>query len=323
MLFANLRGLREAGKIFAVPTYFYVASLGTVILIGLVKGTLGMLHPQALPSEAKLGMTVGTPGSSVFASLGIFFLLKAFANGGVSLTGLEAISNSVSAFRKPVARNARTTLICMCFTLGFLVLGTSLIANWTHAVPYGSGTPTVVSQEVHLILGGGFGNVLFYVIQMATVLILFTGGNTSFNGFPYLASFVATDGFLPRQLTKRGHRLVFSNGILILGAIAIALDHRLQSATQCVGRPLCDRRIYRVRHRRCGHGQAPPAGTRKTLAPIRCNQRLLCNAVVLCCGNLICNQVQRRSVADCLGCTTHVLRALTIASTVHGRGRTT
>ena len=225
MFYGNLRGIREAGKAFAFPTYFFVASLGIVVVTGLVKAALGGLHPLAIPTTASLGYShIGGPGNDALMGLGVFFLLKSFANGGASLTGLEAVSNGISAFREPVARNARITLVVMCCTLGFLVAGTSLLAHWVHAVPYAAGTPTVVSQEVRAVLGpDGIGSVLFYVVQAATVLILFTGGNTSFNGFPYLASFVAKDSFLPRQLIKRGHRLTFSNGILLLTAVAILL----------------------------------------------------------------------------------------------------
>jgi amino acid transporter len=223
MLFGNLRGIREAGSIFAIPTYFYVASLSLVVIIGLVKGALGALHAHALPSPTDLGYTPGHQ-TGFLMGLGIFYCLRAFANGGASLTGLEAVSNGIATFRKPEARNGRIALIVMCSILGFLVLGTSLIAHWTHAVPYAAGTPTVVSQEVRNVLGSSwFGTFFFYVVQTATVLILFTGGNTSFNGFPYLANFVAGDQFLPRQLTKRGHRLAFSNGIVVLAVVAILL----------------------------------------------------------------------------------------------------
>ena len=156
--------------------------------------------------------------------LGLFYVLQAFANGGTSLTGLEAVSDGIGSFREPRSRNGRKTLIAMCCILAFLVAGTSLLAHWTHAVPYAKGTPTVVSQEVKLVLGtAGIGAVLFLVVQIATVLILFTGGNTSFNGFPWLASFVAGNSFLPRALTKRGHRLAFSNGIFVLTVVAIIL----------------------------------------------------------------------------------------------------
>ena len=223
MLFGNLRGIREAGSIFAIPTYFYVVSLSLVVITGLVKAAVGGLQAHALPSPAALGYTPGHQ-TGFLMGLGIFYSLRAFANGGASLTGLEAVSNGISTFRRPEARNGRIALVVMCSILGFLVLGTSLIAHWTHAVPYAAGTPTVVSQEVRYVLGSTwFGTVFFFIVQTATVLILFTGGNTSFNGFPYLASFVAGDSFLPRQLTKRGHRLAFSNGIFVLAAVAILL----------------------------------------------------------------------------------------------------
>jgi amino acid transporter len=224
MLFANLRGIREAGSFFAIPTYFYVASLSLMVVTGLVKAALGGLHAHGLPSATQLGYPIGHPNQSWLMGLGVFYVLKAFANGGVSLTGMEAVSDGISSFRAPVARNGRKALVTMCLILGFLVLGTSVLAHLTHAVPYAAGTPTVLSQEVQDVLGSSWiGQVLFYVVQAATVLILFTGGNTSFNGFPYLASFVAGDSFLPRQLTKRGHRLAFSNGIFVLAVVAIAL----------------------------------------------------------------------------------------------------
>jgi amino acid transporter len=223
MLFGNLRGIREAGSFFAIPTYFYVVSLSLVVITGLVKGALGGLHAHALPSAAALGYPIGNQRGFLMG-LGIFYCLRAFANGGSSLTGMEAVSNGISSFRKPEARNGRIALLIMCGILGFLVLGTSLLAHWTHAVPYASGSPTVVSQEVRAVLGNTWvGTVLFFLVQAATVMILFTGGNTSFNGFPYLASFVAGDSFLPRQLTRRGHRLAFSNGIFVLAAVAILL----------------------------------------------------------------------------------------------------
>jgi amino acid transporter len=223
MLYGNLRGIREAGSIFAIPTYFYVVSLSLVVITGLVKGILGGLHAHALPSAVALGYPIGNQRGFLMG-LGIFYCLRAFANGGSSLTGLEAVSNGISSFRKPEARNGRIALLIMCGILGFLVLGTSLLAHWTHAVPYASGSPTVVSQEVQYVLGNTWvGTALFFLVQAATVMILFTGGNTSFNGFPYLASFVAGDSFLPRQLTRRGHRLAFSNGIFVLAAVAILL----------------------------------------------------------------------------------------------------
>ncbi len=225
LLFGNLRGIREAGSYFAVPTYFFIVSLSVVIIFGLTKEVMGTLHQIPLPPPGEVyGGKIGHPSSGLLYGLAFVSLLRSFANGGSSLTGLEAISNGVSSFRRPEARHARQTLVVMSCTLGFLVLGVTLLAKWTHAVPYAQGSPTVVSQEVKAVFGTSpVGHLGFYVVQLATMLILYTGGNTSFNGFPYLASFVAGDRFLPHQLTKRGHRLAFSNGILVLAAVALAL----------------------------------------------------------------------------------------------------
>jgi len=225
LIYGNLRGIREAGKIFAFPTYFYVLALGATMLVGYYKKITGSLHYIPIPPHSELYHGVlGTPGNGALYGLAFIGLLRAYANGGSSLTGLEAISNGVASFRKPASTNARVTLVVMSCILGFLVLSTTLVATWTHALPRASGTPTVVSQEVQAIFGtGSFGHALFLLVQGATLLILYTGGNTSFNGFPFLANYVATDRYLPRQLTKRGHRLAFSNGIIVLGIVALVL----------------------------------------------------------------------------------------------------
>jgi amino acid transporter len=225
LLYGNLRGIREAGRYFAVPTYFFIFSMVTVIVLGFIKEALGMLHYIPIPPASQLyGGRFGTSGEGWLYGLAFISLLRSFANGGSSLTGLEAISNGVSSFRRPEAKHARQVLVVMSSTLAFLVLGVTLLARWTHAVPYAIGSPTVVSQEAKAVFGTSpAGHLAFYVVQLATMLILYTGGNTSFNGFPYLASFVAGDAFLPRQLTRRGHRLAFSNGIIVLTAVALAL----------------------------------------------------------------------------------------------------
>ncbi|MBP7903238.1 MAG: amino acid permease, partial [Candidatus Planktophila sp.] len=144
-------------------------------------------------------------------------LLRAFANGGSSLTGLEAISDGVALFKTPEHVNAKRTLVTMSVLLGTLVLGVSWFASHVHAVPYESGFPTVISQVAKAAVGeGAFGGVMFLLVQLATMLILFAGANTTYSAFPLLCNFVATDGYLPRQLMKRGHRLAFSNGIFLL-----------------------------------------------------------------------------------------------------------
>jgi amino acid transporter len=222
LLYGNLRGIREAGKFFAFPTYFFIASLGLVVVAGYVKKAMGTLAVHSVHQPGTV--PIGHAGSGLLYGASFVIILRSFANGGSSLTGLEAISNGVGAFREPTARHARQTLVVMSSVLAFLVLGVTLIAHWTHAVPYESGSPTVVSQEVRFVLGHGpVGNVLFYVVQFATLLILYTGANTSFNGFPFLASFVAEDAYLPKRLTRRGHRLAFSNGIIVLTVVALAL----------------------------------------------------------------------------------------------------
>ena len=225
LIYGNLRGIREAGSYFAVPTYLYVTALGATILVGYYKKFTGHLAVLPVPNHALLvDGKFGSKGTGLLMGLAFISLLRAYANGGSSLTGLEAISNGVASFRKPASKNARITLIIMSSVLAFLLLGTALLAAWTHALPYGAGTPTVVSQEVLDVFGGhGIGHTIFYCVQFATLLILYTGGNTSFNGFPFLANYVATDRYLPRQLTKRGHRLAFSNGILVLGVVSLLL----------------------------------------------------------------------------------------------------
>ncbi|MDQ2838335.1 MAG: amino acid permease [Actinomycetota bacterium] len=221
LAYGNLRGVREAGKAFALPTYLFVGSAGLVIVVGIVREIFGDLPKYG---SAPGMIHVVNEHHSILSGLAIFYLLKAFANGGASLTGLEAISNGVSAFRSPSGRNARRTLSTMSLLLGTLVAGISYLAYETHATPYDKGTPTVISQVARAAFGTAwYGHLGFVLVQVATALILFTGANTPFTGFPFLASFIAEDSFLPRQLTRRGHRLAFSNGIIVLTVCALAL----------------------------------------------------------------------------------------------------
>jgi len=222
MLYGNLRGIREAGRSFAVPTYLFAGSVIIMIATGLVREILGNLPRQHYPLPGQY--TGHSPTTGLIAFGMVFVLLRAFANGGSSLTGIEAVSNAVSAFRPPEGVNARRVLVTEGLILGTLVAGISWLAHATHAAPYVDGVPTVISQETKIVFGHTvFGTVMFVFVQAATALILYTGGNTSFNGFPFLASFVAEDAFLPRWLTKRGHRLVFSNGIVVLAVLSCAL----------------------------------------------------------------------------------------------------
>ena len=221
LCYGNLRGIREAGRAFAFPTYFFAGSMFIVIGIGIVRELLGDLPTYAINQSGTFGFG---DGKSVVWWMALFYLLKAFANGGSSLTGLEAISNGVSVFHKPQGPNARKTLLTMSIILGTIVAGVSWLAHVTNAQPFTIGTPTVISQVASAVLGEAwYGHAMFFVVQLATMLILYTGANTPFNGFPFLASFVAEDQFLPQQLTRRGHRLAFSNGIIVLTIVSVAL----------------------------------------------------------------------------------------------------
>ena len=221
LAFGNLRGIREAGNAFAFPTYFFVCSAGAVIIVGIIREIVGDL-PQYGHQPGMIPIT--DHQNSLVSGVAIFYLLKAFANGGASLTGLEAISNGVSAFKRPEGPNARKTLTIMSIMLGTLVLGISYLSYETHATPYVDGTPTVISQVAKASFGTQwYGHIGYVTVQIATALILYTGANTPFTGFPFLASFIAEDSFLPRQLTRRGHRLAFSNGIVVLTIAALAL----------------------------------------------------------------------------------------------------
>jgi amino acid transporter len=222
MCYVNLLGVRENGKTFALPTYLFSGSVGLMIIVGLTREYFGGGLPLATWGPGTVQVGHGTSG--LFTLGAIYILGRAFANGGSSLTGIEAVSNAVSALRPPEGRNARQILVMQGTIVMFLIAGISWLAHITHAVPYNSGVPTVVSQEADLVFGHTIaGKILFYLVQAGAITILFTGGNTSFSGFPFLTSFVAEDSFLPRWLSKRGHRLVFSNGIVLLTVLALTL----------------------------------------------------------------------------------------------------
>ena len=206
LTWGNLRGVRESGKIFALPTYLFVGGLGLMILVGLGRELFGTPVDHAVASvPAVEGLT-------------LFLLLRAFSSGCTALTGIEAISNGVPAFRDPVSKNAATTLTWMATILASLFLGVTILAHIYGLVPREE--ETLISQIARISLGGG---VLYYFMQVATMLILILAANTSYNGFPRLASLLARDGFLPRQMRSLGDRLAFSNGILILGVCAAVL----------------------------------------------------------------------------------------------------
>ncbi len=222
----NLRGVRESGRIFAIPTYFFMVTMAFLLGIGAWKYLGGDLPDYSgVVKDGQLTLDgVGVSGVGFLLGVKLYDVLHAFASGGAAVTGVEAISNGVPAFRKPAWRNARQTLVLMGTGLGVMFLGLSALAAKMEVRPFETGTPTVISQIGKGVFGGGpAGDLLYYALQAGTMLILIMAANTGFADFPRLASFQAGDSFLPRQLTKRGHRLVYSNGIIALAGAAMAL----------------------------------------------------------------------------------------------------
>jgi amino acid transporter len=210
---ANLRGVRESGNIFAIPTYMFVGMALLVIGVGIFNVVSGTAHILPAPKFADVGKT----GTEAFT---IFLLLKAFAGGSVALTGVEAIANGVPAFKPPEAKNAANTLIIMALLLGVIFIGLTFVA-----LHYGVMATTTAGQPVLAQIGSAvFGNgILFLLLQVSAALILFLACNTSFNAFPRLAAILAKDDSMPRQFAFRGDRLAFSWGIVVLAAAAIGM----------------------------------------------------------------------------------------------------
>ena len=216
LMLANLRGLKESGTVFAVPTYVYILAVGALVTYGFIRvffGDLGALVPVA---ERYDEFTDGRYSQGALSGVTVFLLMRAFSSGAVALTGIEAISNGVPAFKKPEAPNAAKTLTAMAVILSTYFFCISVLAH--RIQPTLSEDETILSQ-----LGGavfGHGSVLYYVLQISTMAILTLAANTAFADFPRIASILARDGYLPRQLHNRGDRLVFSNGIIALAAVA-------------------------------------------------------------------------------------------------------
>ena len=214
---ANLRGIKESGALFAPPTYLYILSLGALIVVGLYRvyfQDLGPIdHSDAYAQELLSGQK----------ALTLFFFLKAFSSGAVALTGVEAVADGVQAFEKPEPKNASKTLIWMAVILGTSMLGLSMLAQKIQPIKDHEGEikVTVLAQMAEQVYGGK--NIFFYIFQFATIGILILAANTAYADFPRLSSFIAKDNFMPRQLTNRGDRLVFSNGIIFLGIASSAL----------------------------------------------------------------------------------------------------
>lgn len=204
---ANLRGVRESARIFMLPTYGFILSLYALIVIGLIKFLSGAPPVEALPAQ--------TDVQQVQSGITLFLILRAFSSGCAALTGLEAVSDGVTAFKEPVSRNAAQVMSVLALILGTLFIGITLLANMLHVMPVHH--ETVVSQIARATFGRDW---FYFAIQAFTAVILILAANTSFNGFPRLASVQAADGFLPRQLSNVGDRLVYSNGIIALGVVA-------------------------------------------------------------------------------------------------------
>ncbi len=216
IMVANLRGLRQAGRLFALPVYTYVTVLGLLILDGLARSFTGDLHRLPVNHAQLNGFT---HNGALITGVTVFALMKAFSSGAVALSGVEAISNGVPAFREPTSRNASITLTWTAIFLGVPLLGLAVLTSRLQ--------PTISTKQTLLsILGNdifGRGSPLYIVLMASTAAILCLSANTSFADFPRLSSVVARDGFLPQQLAKRGDRLVFSNGIIAVAITAGAL----------------------------------------------------------------------------------------------------
>ena len=213
MTLVNLRGVKESGQLFAIPTYFFLAMMLLTLGVGIIRHFTGGLPTITDVTAIEHSATEGVQ------TLGLFLILRAFSSGCTALTGIEAISNGITAFKQPRSKNAAITLVWMSSILIVLFLGITFIANQIHAVP--SHDETVISQMGRAVFGDG--SIFYYLVLAGTALILLMAANTSYADFPRLAALHAGDGFLPRQLTYRGGRLVFSQGILVLAVLASML----------------------------------------------------------------------------------------------------
>ncbi len=218
LMIGNLRGIRESGRIFAVPTYFFVVSISALILAGFYRYVTGGIVPVDVP----------LPPNAGHAQVTTFLLLTAFANGCTAMTGVEAVSNGVPAFRPPEAKNAAATLVTMAVLAIGMFVGITVLAHAYGVVP--NSTESGVSQLGRAIFGDQ--TLTYYLMQAATTLILVLAANTAYADFPRLASIVARDRYLPRQFMNQGDRLAFSNGILVLSVFAAVLIIAFRGNTQ-------------------------------------------------------------------------------------------
>lgn len=207
LAWGNLRGVKESGKLFALPTYFFIVSMFGIIVYGFWRFMEGTL--PSLPEAA---------GLTAVSSVGMLLILRAFSSGCTAMTGIEATSNGVQAFREPAVKNASQTIMVMAGILVFIFLGITFLSYQMHIVP--KLDETVISQAAEALFGR---NIFYFLIQLATAFILLLAANTPFAGFPRVTSLLAKDGFLPRQFQQLGSRLIYANGIFILALFAIGI----------------------------------------------------------------------------------------------------
>ena len=216
MTIGNLRGVKESSRIFGIPTYVFLFSMFLMIIVGIVKVAIFNIIPVS-----------SFPVPEATGSITLFLILRAFSAGCTALTGVEAVSNSIPNFREPAQKNAKMVLTLLAVLVLSIFGGTSYLATMYHAIPATAEMPmTVLSQIAFSVFDGG---IMFYVIQITTAVILTMAANTSFSGLPLLLSLIARDGYAPRQFAKRGERLGYSNGILLLSAAAILLVMRYEA----------------------------------------------------------------------------------------------
>jgi amino acid transporter len=203
----NLRGIRESSHVFGVPTYVFILLMGSMVIVGFIRLASGSLQPMTYTSEQLSGIM----NNQAYQGLMILLLLKAFSSGCSALTGIEAVSNAVPAFRNPAQRNARHVLFMLAGVITFIFGGTGFLALKLHVIPM-TGT-TVTAQIAQAVFGQ---NIIYYLIQLATAVILILAANTAYNGLPLLLYILAHDNYVPRQFSHRGAKLSFSNGIIFI-----------------------------------------------------------------------------------------------------------
>lgn len=220
----NLRGVRESSKIFGMPTYIFIASMGLMIVVGFIRLATGSLHPYAY-TAAQLKPVFD---SETMKGIGLLLILRAFSSGCSALTGVEAVSNAIPSFTEPSQKHAKQILFMLAGVIIFIFGGTTVLTLSLQVVPLRYANVTVVSQVAMAVFGNSF---MYYIIQIFTSLILLLAANTAYNGLPLLLSILAHDGYVPRQFSHRGTKLTFSNGIMFIFIISSLLIIQFRSQT--------------------------------------------------------------------------------------------